>query len=352
MARKSNGEIMKTQLRSLELDDLKGWLSEQGEKPFRAKQIFEWVQKGITSFDQMTNISKVLRLKMDEAFLLDNVNIVKYLDSKDKTRKYLLSMNDGEVIEAVLMRYKHGNSICVSTQVGCKMGCTFCASTLGGMTRNLEAGEILGQIMTIQNDIGERISNVVLMGSGEPLDNYDEVLKFLRLVNHPQGLNISMRHITLSTCGLVKEIDRLAEEKLQITLAISLHAVTDEKRSSLMPINRKYDLDTLLKACRNYTDKTGRRITFEYALIEGENDHQEEARQLAKKLRGMLCHVNLIPINPVEERGYKASSNKNITKFQKILKDSGVETTIRRELGSDINAACGQLRAQHLEEEK
>ncbi len=352
MARKSNGEIMKTQLRSLELDDLKIWLSEQGEKPFRAKQIFEWVQKGITSFDQMTNISKALRLKMDEAFLLDNVNIVKYLDSKDKTRKYLLSMNDGEVIEAVLMRYKHGNSICVSTQVGCKMGCTFCASTLGGMTRNLEAGEILGQIMTIQNDIGERISNVVLMGSGEPLDNYDEVLKFLRLVNHPQGLNISMRHITLSTCGLVKEIDRLAEEKLQITLAISLHAVTDEKRSSLMPINRKYDLDTLLKACRNYTDKTGRRITFEYALIEGENDHQEEARQLAKKLRGMLCHVNLIPINPVEERGYKASSNKNITKFQKILKDSGVETTIRRELGSDINAACGQLRAQHLEEEK
>ncbi|WP_430886533.1 23S rRNA (adenine(2503)-C(2))-methyltransferase RlmN [Fusibacter sp. JL216-2] len=343
---------MKTQLRSLELDDLKIWLSEQGEKPFRAKQIFEWVQKGITSFDQMTNISKALRLKMDEAFLLDNVNIVKYLDSKDKTRKYLLSMNDGEVIEAVLMRYKHGNSICVSTQVGCKMGCTFCASTLGGMTRNLEAGEILGQIMTIQNDIGERISNVVLMGSGEPLDNYDEVLKFLRLVNHPQGLNISMRHITLSTCGLVKEIDRLAEEKLQITLAISLHAVTDEKRSSLMPINRKYDLDTLLKACRNYTDKTGRRITFEYALIEGENDHQEEARQLAKKLRGMLCHVNLIPINPVEERGYKASSNKNITKFQKILKDSGVETTIRRELGSDINAACGQLRAQHLEEEK
>lgn len=342
---------MKKQLRSLELDDLKAWLSEQGEKPFRAKQIFEWVQKGITSIDEMTNISKALRAKMEEAFVLDNVKVVKYLDSKDKTRKYLLSMNDGEIIEAVLMRYKHGNSICVSTQVGCRMGCTFCASTLGGMTRNLEAGEILGQIMTIQNDIGERISNVVLMGSGEPLDNYDEVVKFLRLVNHPQGLNISMRHITLSTCGLVEEINRLAEEKLQITLAISLHAVNDDKRSSLMPINRKYDLNALLKACRHYTDMTGRRITFEYALIEGENDHEEEARQLAKKLRGMLCHVNLIPINPVEERGYKASSNKNITRFQKILKDSGVETTIRRELGSDINAACGQLRAQHLEEE-
>lgn len=342
---------MKKQLRSLELDDLKAWLSEQGEKPFRAKQIFEWVQKGITSIDEMTNISKALRAKMEEAFVIDNVRVVKYLDSKDKTRKYLLSMNDGEIIEAVLMRYKHGNSICVSTQVGCRMGCTFCASTLGGMTRNLEAGEILGQIMTIQNDIGERISNVVLMGSGEPLDNYDEVVKFLRLVNHPQGLNISMRHITLSTCGLVEEINRLAEEKLQITLAISLHAVNDDKRSSLMPINRKYDLNALLKACRHYTDMTGRRITFEYALIEGENDHEEEARQLAKKLRGMLCHVNLIPINPVEERGYKASSNKNITRFQKILKDSGVETTIRRELGSDINAACGQLRAQHLEEE-
>ena len=342
---------MKKQLRSLELDALKAWLSEQGEKPFRAKQIFEWVQKGITSFDEMTNISKALRAKMEESFLLDNVKIVKYLDSKDKTRKYLLSMNDGEIIEAVLMRYKHGNSICVSTQVGCRMGCTFCASTLGGMTRNLEAGEILGQIMTIQNDIGERISNVVLMGSGEPLDNYDEVIKFLRLVNHPQGLNISMRHITLSTCGMVEEIDRLAEEKLQITLAISLHAVSDDKRNSLMPINRKYDLNALLTACRNYTDKTGRRITFEYALIEGENDHEEEARQLAKKLRGMLCHVNLIPINPVEERGYKASSNKNIIRFQKILKNSGIETTIRRELGSDINAACGQLRAQHLEEE-
>lgn len=342
---------MKRQLRGLELKELKTWLSEQGEKPFRAKQIFEWVQKGISEIDEMSNISKALRAKIDEAFILDNVKIVKYLDSKDKTRKYLLSMADGEIIEAVLMRYKHGNSICVSTQVGCRMGCTFCASTLGGMTRNLEAGEILGQIMTIQNDIGERISNVVLMGSGEPLDNYDEVLKFLRLVNHPEGLNISMRHITLSTCGLVKEIKLLADEKLQITLAISLHAVEDEKRSTLMPINRKYNLDELLSACRYYTDKTGRRITFEYALIQGENDHESEAQKLAKKLKGMLCHVNLIPINPVEERGYKASSNTSIVKFQKVLKDAGIETTIRRELGSDINAACGQLRAQHISEE-
>ncbi len=342
---------MKRQLRGLESKELKTWMSENGEKPFRAKQIFEWVQKGISEIDEMSNISKALRSKIDEAFVLDNVKIVKYLDSKDKTRKYLLSMGDGEIIEAVLMRYKHGNSICVSTQVGCRMGCTFCASTLGGMTRNLEAAEILGQIMTIQNDIGERISNVVLMGSGEPLDNYNEVLKFLRLVNHPEGLNISMRHITLSTCGLVKEIKLLADEKLQITLAISLHSVEDETRSSLMPINKKYNLDELLNACRYYTDKTGRRITFEYALIQGENDQESEARKLAKKLRGMLCHVNLIPINPVEERGYKASSNTSIHKFQKVLKDAGIETTIRRELGSDINAACGQLRAQHLSEE-
>ncbi len=274
---------MKRQLRGLESKELKTWMSENGEKPFRAKQIFEWVQKGISEIDEMSNISKALRSKIDEAFVLDNVKIVKYLDSKDKTRKYLLSMGDGEIIEAVLMRYKHGNSICVSTQVGCRMGCTFCASTLGGMTRNLEAAEILGQIMTIQNDIGERISNVVLMGSGEPLDNYNEVLKFLRLVNHPEGLNISMRHITLSTCGLVKEIKLLADEKLQITLAISLHSVEDETRSSLMPINKKYNLDELLNACRYYTDKTGRRITFEYALIQGENDKESEARKLAKK---------------------------------------------------------------------
>lgn len=341
---------MKKQLRGLELDELKVWLQEQGEKAFRAKQIYGWVQKGIASIDEMTNVSKALRAKIDEAFVLDNVKVVKYLDSKDRTRKYLLSMQDGEIIEAVLMRYKHGNSICVSTQVGCRMGCTFCASTLGGMTRNLEAAEVLGQIMTIQNDIGERISNIVLMGSGEPLDNYDEVLKFLRLVNHPEGLNVSMRHITLSTCGLVKEIKLLADEKLQITLAISLHSVEDEKRSTLMPVNKKYNIDELLSACKYYTDKTGRRITFEYALIQGENDQEAEARKLAKKLKGMLCHVNLIPINPVEERGYKASSNSSITRFQKVLKDAGIETTIRRELGSDINAACGQLRAQHLSE--
>ncbi len=340
---------MKKQLRSLTLDEVKDWLKDTGEKPFRAGQIFKWVQKGVSSFDEMSNVSKALREKMAESFLLDNVKIVKHLDSKDKTRKYLLSMHDGEVIEAVLMRYKHGNSICVSTQVGCRMGCTFCASTLGGMTRNLEAGEILGQIFAVQNDIGERISNIVLMGSGEPLDNYEEVLKFLRLVNHEDGLNISMRHITLSTCGIVDKIKQLAEQKLQITLAISLHAISDEKRNTLMPINRKYNLDSLLEACRYYTKMTGRRITFEYALIEGENDHSAEAKALSKKLRGMLCHVNLIPINPVKERGYKASSSKRIVTFQKILKNAGIETTIRRELGSDINAACGQLRAQHLE---
>ncbi len=341
---------MKKQIRGLEQKELKDWLKELGEKPFRAKQIFGWVQKGVATYDEMSNVSKSLRASMDEAFELDNVKIVRCLDSKDGTRKYLLSMTDGEVIEAVLMRYKHGNSICVSTQVGCRMGCTFCASTIDGMNRNLLASEIIGQIMTIQNDIGERISNVVLMGSGEPLDNYDEVTKFLRLVNHDEGLNISMRHITLSTCGLVNEIKMLADLKLQITLAISLHSVDDEKRSILMPVNRKYNLDELLQACKYYTKTTSRRITFEYALIQGENDQESEAKKLAKKLRGMLCHVNLIPINPVKERGYKASSNNSITKFQKVLTNAGIETTIRRELGSDINAACGQLRAQHLSE--
>jgi len=344
------GGNMKEQIRGLELEGLKVWLKENGEKPFRAKQIFGWVQKGVATYDEMSNISKDLRAKMDEAFILDNVKIEKRLDSKkDGTRKYLLSMADGEIIEAVLMRYKHGNSICVSTQVGCRMGCSFCASTLDGMTRNLEAAEILGQVMTVQNDFGERISNIVLMGSGEPLDNFSEVLKFLRLVNNDEGLNISMRHITLSTCGMVDEIIALADEKLQLTLAISLHSVDDEKRSELMPVNRKYDIDELLSACRYYIKQTGRRITFEYALIKDENDQVEEARKLAKKLRGMLCHVNLIPINPVKERGYKASANSNISKFQKILNDAGVETTIRRELGSDINAACGQLRKQHLD---
>lgn len=341
---------MKRHLRGLELHEIEAWLKEKGEKAFRAKQIFGWVQKGISSVEEMTNISKDLRASIEEAFIIDNVRIEKSLKSKDKTQKYLLSMHDGEIIEAVLMRYKHGNSICVSTQVGCRMGCSFCASTLDGMTRNLDAGEILGQIMVIQNDIGERISNVVLMGSGEPLDNYDQVLKFLRLVNHKDGLNISMRHITLSTCGLVKEIRMLAQEKLQVTLAISLHAIDDDKRSSLMPVNRKYNIDELLDACRTYTEVTGRRITFEYALIQGQNDGPEEARRLAKRLKGLLCHVNLIPINPVKERGYKASSGGSIQKFQKILQEGGIETTVRRELGSDINAACGQLRKAHLSE--
>ncbi|MCT4633041.1 MAG: 23S rRNA (adenine(2503)-C(2))-methyltransferase RlmN [Firmicutes bacterium] len=332
------------------LEELSSEIVELGEKKFRAKQVNDWVVKGVSDFDQMKNISKGLKELLKDNFILNNMSIVRSQKSKDGTIKYLMKLHDNHVIESVLMKYKHGNTLCVSTQVGCRMGCSFCASTIGGKARDLSAGEILGQVYEAQNDTGEKVSNIVLMGSGEPLDNYDEVLKFIRLVNDENNLNISMRNITLSTCGIVPEIRKLMKEKLQITLAISLHAVDNGKRDNLIPVNKKYPIEELLETCKDYVKETGRRITFEYSLIEGENDSVAEAEKLAKLLRGMLCHVNLIPINPVREKKYKASKSQSVNKFRDALKRKGIEATVRRELGQDIDAACGQLRKSYLDD--
>lgn len=341
---------MKKDLRDFELESLVEVMKINKIPSFRGKQIFEWVHKGIESFDEMNNIPKALKEQLSENFMISNMSVLEVMKSRsDGTRKYLLKLQDGNVIECVFMKYKHGNTLCISTQVGCRMKCSFCASTIHGLERHLTAGEMLGQIYTVQNDTKERISNVVLMGSGEPLDNYDNVMKFLRLVNHPKGLNISMRSITLSTCGLVPKIKELMSEKLQLTLAISLHATTDEKRSSLMPVNKSYPLKELLETCKEYTKFTGRRITFEYALIASENDSEDEAHKLGQLLKDIHCHVNLIPINPVKEKDYKATSNENARAFQAVLKKYHIEATIRRELGSDIDAACGQLRNKHID---
>jgi len=341
---------MKKDLRDFELESLVEVMKINKIPSFRGKQIFEWVHKGIESFDEMNNIPKALKEQLSENFMISNMSVLEVMKSRsDGTRKYLLKLQDGNVIECVFMKYIHGNTLCISTQVGCRMKCSFCASTIHGLERHLTAGEMLGQIYTVQNDTKERISNVVLMGSGEPLDNYDNVMRFLRLVNHPKGLNISMRSITLSTCGLVPKIKELMSEKLQLTLAISLHATTDEKRSSLMPVNKSYPLKELLETCKEYTKFTGRRITFEYALIASENDSEDEAHKLGQLLKDIHCHVNLIPINPVKEKDYKATSNENARAFQAVLKKYHIEATIRRELGSDIDAACGQLRNKHID---
>ncbi len=339
-------------LRSKTLEEIEAIVIELGEKKFRGKQLFNWVHKGTEKFNDMNNIPKNFKKKLEEVSILKNMDILEVLRSKiDGTRKYLMILNDNNVIESVLMKYKHGNTICVSTQVGCKMGCGFCASTVDGVVRNLRAGEILGQVLAVQNDIGERISNVVLMGSGEPLDNYDEVLKFLSIINHPLGLNISMRNITLSTCGIVPKIIDLAEKKLQITLAISLHASNDEIRNKFMPINKVYNINEILEACKKYIKNTNRRITFEYALIKGVNDKTEHALELAKKLKDILCHVNLIPLNEVNESAFETSKESNIKEFKKILDGERIHVTVRRELGSDIDAACGQLRKNYLKRE-
>lgn len=343
----------KMDLKSCTIQELEIFLTSLGEKKFRAKQVFEWIHKGIENIDEMTNLSKTLREKIKESGYIGRLKIEDVFVSKiDGTRKYLFILEDGNIIESVLMKYKHGNSVCVSTQVGCRMGCKFCASTLEGVIRNLRSGEILDQVLTIQKDIGERISNVVLMGSGEPFDNYEEVLKFLDIINHPAGLNISLRNITISTCGLIPQMIDLANKKPQITLAISLHAPNDELRSKMMPINFRYPLDELFKACKTYTNITNKRITFEYALIQNVNDTQEHAKELAGKIKGILCHVNLIPLNKVDERAFQTSQKNNVKKFQSILKQNGIEATIRRELGSDINAACGQLRRRYLKHKK
>lgn len=332
------------------LDELKDWMDKNGESKFRAKQIFQWIyKKAVFNFDDMSNISKSTKEKLKENFYIQIPNVVKkYVSNIDGTEKFLFEYEDGNIIESVVMKYKHGNSICVSTQIGCRMGCKFCASTVDGVVRNLTSGEIIAQVLKAQKEIGDRISNVVLMGSGEPLDNYDNVIKFLKLINDEEALNIGQRHITLSTCGIVPKIKELADEKMQITLAISLHAPNNEIRKSMMPIANKYTLEELLDACRYYYRTTNRRITFEYALVKGVNDSRENAEELIKISKGMLCHINLIPVNEIKENNYERSKSKDIEEFKETLIKHGIETTIRREMGSDINGACGQLRRNYI----
>lgn len=338
---------MKRNLKDFTYEELEHLVKEELNQPkFRAKQIFTWLYRGITEFSQMTDLSKSFREQLEESFHLGNLTIAKkYCSELDETRRYLLQLYDGNYIESVLMKYHHGYTICISSQVGCAMGCAFCASTRGGKKRNLSAGEIIGQVMAVQNDLGERISNIVMMGIGEPLDNYDEVLKFLSIVNHPLGLNIGHRHISLSTCGLAERIRQLAEEDLQITLSVSLHATNDEKRSAIMPVNRKYPISVLMDACRYYLKRTNRRISFEYTLIENVNDGEADATELIHLLKGMLCHVNLIPVNPTGAEGIRQGTRRSVERFQTLLEQGGLTATIRREMGSDIQAACGQLRA-------
>lgn len=338
-------------LKSMLPAEIEEYLLGIGEKRFRAKQIFRWISAGETEIDNMTDLSAALRERLKSECVVTRAKTVSKLVSKiDGTVKYLFELADGEKIETVFMRYKYGNTVCISTQAGCRMGCTFCASTLNGFKRNLTAAEMLEQVMAAMRDTGERVKGIVLMGIGEPLDNYDNVLQFLRLVHHPDGLNISHRHISLSTCGLVDKIDELAKENLQITLSVSLHAPNDEIRRATMPVARKYPYGMLIDCCKRYAKTTNRRISFEYALISGVNDTDESAHQLGKTLSGMLCHVNLIPVNEVKERGYKKSTVKQIGRFTEILESYKINTTVRRKLGGDINASCGQLRAEHREE--
>ena len=333
------------------LEELQELMAQMGEAKFRAKQIFGWLHdKQVHTFSEMTNLSQTLRAKLEAETKIGGVTMVERLLSKeDGTRKYLFALENGSVIESVLMQYDYGNTVCVSTQAGCRMGCRFCASTLDGVERSLTPSEMLSQVYEIQKDLGQRISGVVLMGSGEPLDNYENVLRFIRLLNDPAGQNMGQRHITLSTCGLIEKMYDLAEENLQITLAVSLHAPNDEIRRQIMPVAKANPMDRLLKACVDYAEHTKRRITFEYALIQGVNDSDACARELGGKLHGMLCHVNLIPMNPVKERNFTKSSAAQVQRFAQLVQHSGVETTIRRRLGSDIDAACGQLRRKYMQ---
>ena len=332
-------------IKSMTLAELTEEFTALGEPKFRAGQVYTWLHRGARSFDEMTNLSKPLREKLAQNYALPSPTVARRLESKkDGTIKYLWRLTDGNCVESVLMRYHHGNTVCISSEVGCPMGCAFCASTLGGLVRRLTPSEMLDQVLFTQLDSGLPVSNIVLMGIGEPLDNYDTVLRFLALVNSPEGMNIGMRHISLSTCGVVDKIDRLAEENLQLTLSVSLHAPTDEVRSSIMPINRKYPVDTLLAACKRYFEKTGRRISFEYAMIRGVNDTPQMAQILIKKLRGIAAHVNLIPLNDVAESPLKPSLPEKVRAFQQTLEQHGIPATVRRTLGSDINASCGQLR--------
>ena len=332
------------------LDELTEFVTENGFPKFRAKQIYDWLYKNVTDFDNMRNIPADLKAFLKSSSYISVANIEKKLVSRyDKTVKYLFSFNDGECVESVVMSYKHGYSICISTQVGCKMGCTFCATGKSGFSRSLAPSEMLGQIEAAQRDLNIRISNIVLMGMGEPLDNFDNVVKFLRLVSSDNGLNIGMRHITLSTCGIVPKIYELAKLHLGITLSVSLHAPNDEIRQRTMPIARKYSIEELLKACSDYFKTTGRRVTFEYSMISGVNDSDEDARELSGRIRDMNCHVNLIPVNPIKERSFVRSTRQAVENFKIKLEKCGINVTIRREMGSDIDGACGQLRKSYME---
>lgn len=346
--------MSKCDLKSLNFEEIKEFTKDiLKEKAFRASQIFEWIHKGVENFEEMSNLSKNLREKLNENAYINNISIYEKLVSKlDSTSKYLFLLEDGEIIESVKMEYKHGMSVCISTQVGCRMGCNFCASTMDGLIRNLTPAEMLDQILMIQKDTKKRVDNIVLMGSGEPFDNFENVLKFLDLVNHEKGLNIGMRHITISTCGLVEKIKELSKQKPQINLAISLHSPTDEKRKTIMPIANKYSIDEILLACREYINETSRRITFEYSLVQGFNDTLEDAKSLSKKLKGMLCHINLIPVNELKEREYKKPREDAIKAFKNTLEKSGLNVTIRREMGSDIQGACGQLRRSTIKKRR
>ena len=339
---------MKENIKSMTQAEIQAALRELGEPAFRAKQIFTWLHRGVTSFAGMSNLSKELRARLDERFYLTVPTVErKQTSARDGTVKYLWRLRDGNCVETVLMRYRHGNTVCISSEVGCPMGCAFCASTLGGLVRRLEASEMLDQVLFTQLDAGVPISNIVLMGIGEPLNNYDNVLRFLHLVNDPQGMNIGMRHISLSTCGLVPEINRLAEENLQLTLSVSLHAPVDAVRDTIMPVNRRYPIAVLMQACRDYFARTGRRISFEYAMIRDVNDTPEMAKHLIHLLKGLPAHVNLIPLNHVEESPLLPSTRASIAAFQTALEQAGITATVRRSLGGDIDASCGQLRRNY-----
>ena len=344
----------KQDLKSMTEEELKAFLAGLGEKPFRARQLYQWIHEKLAgSFEEMSRLSKELRGKLENEASLTSLKVAgERVSAIDGTRKYLFALEDGNVIESVWMQYHHGNSVCISSQVGCRMGCRFCASTLDGLERNLRASEMLDQVYMIQKLTGERVSNVVVMGSGEPMDNYDNVVRFLRLISSKEGLNISQRNLTVSTCGLVPQIRRFAQEGLQVTLALSLHAPNDQVRRGLMPIANRYGLKEVLEACRYYYETTGRRLTFEYSLVRGVNDNENEARALARLIGGYHGHVNLIPVNPIKERDFVESTHKAVQDFKNLLEKSGINVTIRREMGRDIGGACGQLRKSYLEQQE
>ncbi|PTJ29564.1 23S rRNA (adenine(2503)-C(2))-methyltransferase RlmN [Staphylococcus simulans] len=348
-------DFEKQSIYSLRYEEMQAWLVEHGQQKFRAKQIFEWLyEKRVDTIDEITNLSKDLRALLKDNFTITTLETAVKQESRDGTIKFLFELQDGYTIETVLMRHEYGNSVCVTTQVGCRIGCTFCASTLGGLKRNLEAGEIVAQVLTVQKALDatdERVSSIVIMGIGEPFENYDEMMDFLKIVNHDNGLNIGARHITVSTSGIIPKIYDFADEEIQINFAVSLHAANDEIRSKLMPINRAYSIDKLMEAIQYYQEKTNRRITFEYGLFGGVNDQLTHARELAHLIQGLNCHVNLIPVNHVPERNYVKTSKEDIFKFEKELKRLGINATIRRNQGSDIDAACGQLRAKERQVE-